>query len=245
MRTLTVMVSLAIVLLLAAPASSSPFQVPADARAIFAQARAAETAGQQDKALDLFWEAHKRSAAVLALDDGGMLDRLLDGLRRRVDDDPEDAPTRYRLAELQAVMGLVGDALSNYTAVAADAEAPEALRRLASQNLPLLRRRSADLASLAETTATTQPSPQVARLSDDNQYLVGRLGDLMEENRRLRSEVADLQDRLTASRKEVDQARAETEKVRQQTKDYKLYYHLFWANPDNYRMLKPGAQYVK
>lgn len=244
MKTVTLLGSLALVLVLAVPGLTGPFQVPADARAIFDQARAAERSGQTDRALDLFWEAHKRSAAVLALDDGGMLDRLLDGLRTRVDEDPSDAPSRYRLAELQDVMGLVDDALSSYTAVAADAEADDALRRLASGHLPLLRRRSNDLASLAATTATSPPNPVFVRLTDDNQYLVGRLHDLMDENRRLREQVATLEEGVATARRETDEARAETEKIRQAAKDWKLYYHLFWANPDNYRMLRPGAKYV-
>lgn len=244
MKRTVLLFSLCIVLVVPVPGRPGPFQVPADARDIFDRALTAESGGRPDEALDLFWQAHGRSASVLTLDDGGMLDRLTTGLQRRISDDPTDAPSRFRLAELLALRGLIDEALSHYTAVAADTVAPETLRRLASQQLPVLRRRSTDLASLAATAAASTPAPQVVRLTDDNQYLVGRLHDLMAENNRLRDQVASLEEGVAAARKETEQARAEAEKVRQAAKDWKLYYHLFWANPDNYRTLRPGARFV-
>lgn len=233
--------SLLLVVALLAPAAllAQADAVSDEAKRLFRQALEFNDRRDYANALTYFMQAYKEAPAILAADDRGLLDNVTSHLQARVDADPTQAEPHYQLAELLVLRGMDTEALVQYREVVRLAPGGP-LAALAAGEIRRLETRAAQLrAAVAPVGAPTGGGSGDQSQTAD---LVERVTDLQAEVERLQSELAAARRDLEEAQRDSEEAKAEATKVRKQfeqleqdAKRWKLYYNLYFANPQNYQ----------
>lgn len=195
------------------------------AAALWREAMDYHRAKDPARAMEAFLKAYHADAAVLGLENAGLLDGAIDHVKKQLDVKKDDLIYTFKLAELLNMRGNLNDAITAYKKVVAiNPNSPMA--QVASDEAKKLESFQKALSS-PPAPASPEPSPSASAAPS------APLNELSEKIRDLEKKLEDAREENDRVKEEHEKLKEEHEKLKADYDKAQYYKNLFFANPKN------------